>query len=217
MLRGAANRRRGWTWPIGRTVLDCIESAIDRVDEAVAALEPAGQLTQGTLSAGHYRYLAVRELIEQASAGRSSPAGSPRLDAAAGAGRRPCPGPGTHRPSKKLLAMTDGDTRLALRAAADIESQMAAMESEPAEFGERLSDQLVEVIGETAMLDAIAGSVDVLKSRCLLWLRSPNIEADWGAGRYARLHLPVVVQREDLGSPAAIVPAIRSTARTHAG
>jgi hypothetical protein len=156
-------------------VLDRVESVIDRVDDAIAALEPAGQLTQGTLSAGHFRYLAVRELIEQLrrAVDRLDRLGStpPRR------GAKVLPKPRTHRPSKKLLAMTDGDTRLALRAAADIESQMAAMESEPAEFGDSLADQLVELIGETGMLDVIAGSVDA-DSRCLLWLRSPNIEAD---------------------------------------
>ena len=183
------------------TVLDRIELVLNRVDDAVADLEPAGQLTQGELSAAHYRYLAVRELLEQLRRGVD------RLDRLASTpprrGMAVLPAFRTHRPSKKLLAMTDGDTRLALRAAADIASQMAAMESEPAEFGDALRDQLIELIGEAAMLDAIAGSPDD-QARCLVWLRSPNVEADWELDSLILSYRSLFSER--LGFAASIVP-----------
>ncbi len=191
------------------TALDCIESVIDRADDAIAALDPTGQLTQGELSLAHYRYLAVRELIEQLrrAVDRLDRLGStpPRR------GMAVLPVPRTHRPSKKLLAMTDGDTRRALLAAADIESQMAAMESEPAQFGDSLGDQLVELIGETAMLDAIAGSSNT-DAKCLLWLRSPNIDADWELDALVSVYQSLFSER--LGFTAAMVPP--KVDRTHA-
>jgi ATP-dependent Clp protease ATP-binding subunit ClpA len=183
------------------TVLDCIESAIDRVDDAITALEPPGQLTQGTLSTGHYRYLAVRELIEQL---RRTVERLDHLGSTPQRGAKALPKPRTYRHSRKLLAMNDLDTRLALRAAADVASQMAAMESEPAEFGDSLADQLVELIGETAMLDVIAGSADA-ESRCLLWLRSPHAEADGELDALVSIYQSLFSER--LGFIATAVPA----------
>lgn len=156
------------------SVLDRVEAVVDRVDQSTAQIEPGGRLTQGELSAAHFRYLAIRELAEQIRRGVD------RLDRLASTpkprGPAVRPAVKAHRPSKKLLVMAEGDVRLALRATADVASQVAAMELDPLPFGDSLTDQLAHLIAETAMLDIVAGSTDE-HAKCLIWLRSPNADA----------------------------------------
>ncbi len=154
-------------------VLDQIEAALDRVAEATADLEPAGKLTQGTLAPAHFRYLAVRELSEGIRKGVE------RIDRLASEPRKRKhvrPTARVKSPSIKMLMMSEGDIRTALRAAADAKAQLASLELDPPEYGDDVPDQLAELVNETAMLDAIAGSTDRDSSVQLL-LRSPNLDA----------------------------------------
>ena len=94
-----------------------------------------------------------------------------------------------------MLKMSDGDVRTALCAAADVKAQMAALELDPPAFGEDVTDQLAVLVGETAMLDVIAGSTDEDGAVSVL-LRSPNLDAkkaiDQLAGAYRSLFAPAL-------------------------
>ena len=156
-------------------VLDSVDGVVDRVQVEIAGIQPAGQLTQGTLSASNFRYLAVTELIRtvlQAAETIEHVATTPKRRGRVSRSTVHAP-----RPGRKMLMINDGDMRLCLRAAADLDSHLASIEIEPPVFGDSLHDQLIELISSTAMMAAIASSDDA-DSRCLLWLRSPNQTAE---------------------------------------
>ena len=73
--------------------------------------------------------------------------------------------------------MSDGDARVALRAAADLKSHMAALQLDPPPFGESLADQLLDLLGDAAVLRVMATSNDP-DGTCLVWMRSPNTGRD---------------------------------------
>ena len=158
----------------GPDVMDRIDAVIQRVGVALDRSQSAGELTQGALSPANFRYLAIRELMEQI---RQT---AERLDRLVVSPRRRSaisrPKVQAPRAAKKLMAMSNGDVRICLRAAADLESHLAAMELDPPPFGDSAQDQLIELVRDTAMMDMIAASGE-RDAKCLVWLRSPNHDA----------------------------------------
>jgi ATP-dependent Clp protease ATP-binding subunit ClpC len=167
-------------------VLDDVEAAVGRIGATTADLEPAGGLTQGMLAPAHYRYLAVRELTErvlQTVAEIDRSASAPALPR----GRARPSVRSASRPVRKMLAMSEGDVRLALRAAADLQSHLAALDLQPPPFGDSLADKLLDLLGQAAVLQAVAASANG-DGTCLVWLRSPNPDATAELAAVAKLY-----------------------------
>ena len=185
-------------------VLDDVDEVVEVIEATVAGLGASGGLTQGMLSPAHYRYLAVRELADRVlrtvdAVDRQASAPPPPRG---GAVRAVAPHAG--RPNKKVLALSTHDARVALRAAADLQSHLAALDLQPSPVGDSLDDQLLDLLGDAAVLATVAGSADA-DAACLVWLRSPNPDATAELAALATAYGSLFGQ--DLGYTAAEVAA----------
>ncbi len=155
-------------------VLDRAEDAIDRV-LAQAEAPAGGQLVQGNLSTSQLRYLAIREYADhlgrfiQQLDRQGKNAGKPAVRMTPKMPVRPVRG------TKPAMLMLGDDTRSwrDLRASQDLKNHLVELQSQNQVFGENLSDRLVELIHETALLQAMEAGGKALGDRCLVWLRSP--------------------------------------------
>ena len=146
-------------------VLDEVEATVDRV---MAAMEPAGELRQGAVSAAAFRYLAAAELAERV---RRTVDELDRAAAAPVAKARP-----DVRASRPAKASARWDqSQLATIMAEDLESHLAALD--PGTVAVDAGEAAVrDLLGEAALLAAMAGAGDD-DGVCLVWLRSPNPDA----------------------------------------
>jgi len=157
-------------------VLDRAELMIHRMEQKAAVSQNQPMLKQGELSSAQFRYLAAREYADHI---RRFIASIDRLAAAPKetiAFRPPIRAP---RRGNKLRALSDGDIRTGLRASADTEAQLHALEPDRQSCGDpqstenTLEDRLAELIHEVSLLETIATS-DPGSDRCLVWMRTPN-------------------------------------------
>ena len=147
-------------------VLDCVEDAAVRIEESAAALDPGrgAALTQGALSADHFRYLAVRDqarrvatLVERVDAALDRKASSSKA-------QRTHYTPG-RAPRYKRLTRYDSVGKYLWRHLLSQESLHshlsdvvgAEVEADHAPGGnEEIADRLCELVGEVALLEAMA-------------------------------------------------------------
>jgi hypothetical protein len=142
-------------------LLDRIEAALERLEARAESLAPAGGMTQGRMSAGHFAYLAIREQAKTLNAMIE------RLDRAVEASLRP--------PTKNLrkggrAPQQPGPVRPMLRRVPDIRNAWqqllaghglpaAPMVTESDEHLPRLRNLTSDLLDELALLDAmVAGA-----------------------------------------------------------
>jgi ATP-dependent Clp protease ATP-binding subunit ClpA len=160
-------------------VLDCVEDAVVRIEEALAATEPPGgfTLTQGSVSAAQFRYLTVRDQagrvtamlkrIDQLLERRAAP--KPRLP------RYTPPPRAARRLILRSLGQSGGVLWRDLVARENLHSHLAELvdgDDAPADReATELTDRLEELVAEAALLEAMTAISGLDSDRALIFIR----------------------------------------------
>jgi ATP-dependent Clp protease ATP-binding subunit ClpC len=154
--------------PVARRedLLDAVDAAMDRIDRHMATLQPRGRVVVGEVAPEHARYFALRE--QQQIVDRLLD----RLMAPRGQGAPKPPHTNLRGVARRALHSTPRANFRDMFAAEDLRQYlaMAAAEAEP--FGRSQEDEIRKLLGELALLQAMATAPVGQGDRAVLVFRS---------------------------------------------